>query len=64
MLDRKGIRQLMLVHTQTFLCFHFGISKPTLRKFMAGAEPAHISLTQYINNKVNELLGKHDLHQS
>ena len=34
MLDRKGIRKLMLLYTQGDLCFHFGISRPTLYELM------------------------------
>jgi hypothetical protein len=63
MLDRPGIRRLMLTHSQAQLCFHFGISKPTLRKFLRGVEPAHESLTEYINRKVNEMLKRPDVSQ-
>ena len=54
-LERIGIRRLLLIHTQGQLCLEFGISIPTLRKFLRGKEPHHLSLTDFINRRVKEL---------
>lgn len=58
MLDRDGIQRLLLLHTRAKLSHEFGISLPTLRKFLRGAEPHHLSLTEFINRRVKELSRK------
>jgi hypothetical protein len=55
-LDREGIKKLLLVYSRPRLAYEFGISIPTLRKYIRGREPLHAPVRDYINKKVREML--------
>ena len=57
MIDRDGIRKLMLVYGTGRLCHEFGITAPTFRKYVyKGKEPFHPPMAEHINRRVQDLL--------
>jgi hypothetical protein len=55
-LNRRGIKRLMALHPSYQLGKWFGISQPTLRRYMAGTEPKAQAVTEYINAEIERLL--------
>jgi len=56
LLNRRGIKKLQALHPNYQLGKWFGISQPTLRRYMAGTEPKSIAVLEKINGEVERLL--------
>jgi DNA transposition AAA+ family ATPase len=54
-LNRSLLKRLLSIYQRTQLAKEFGISLPTLRRYINGAEPTTAAITESINRKMEQL---------
>ena len=54
-LDRKGLTYLLCFVSKVKLAVAFGITPPTLRKYLKGEEPKSVAITANINHQIADM---------
>lgn len=57
-LDREGLNYLAAMHTKVALAITFGVTLPTLRKYLKGEEPGSIAVVRKINSDIEAMMKK------
>lgn len=52
LLDREGLHYLTALHSKVTLARIFGVTLPTLRRYLAGNEPKNINITRGMNTVI------------
>lgn len=59
LLDRDGLNYLVAMHTKSALAQTFGVTLPTLRKYINGGEPKNINVTRGLNATIARMMERH-----